>query len=162
MTRYLPLLFLAGCVPEPVMVPDPPFWDHMPLSVCVETYAGAGRGQDFRLALDVIDSINREFRFEVFALGGRHCDVEVVLEAPGRPGGLSRVRGAVCHVQLSNVPPGLSYEVLRHELGHCLGLADDDRNTAMRWNTIPEEEQWPPPFFSDRDIRAIRERYGRE
>jgi hypothetical protein len=166
MTRLLPLLFLAGCVPEPVFLPDAPHWGHMPLSVCVSSYPHEyATREDYRLYFEATESIRREFRFEVFRLGTTWCDVELVVGVPHdaswvEPGGRTwRGRDGVVHVEMANVLPECRYQVLRHELGHVMGLADDDRNTAMASECTGV---FPTPTFSDRDVRAVRERYGRD
>lgn len=152
MTRLLPLLFLAACIPEPVSLP--PNGVSLPLRVC----------DDRAVVQQAVRHVNIQIRGAIvnacpgtvtFDLAGAECPRNADQSVPGTCGVADWEHG-YCHVTLVRVGPFERSWVLSHELGHCLGLADDDRNTQM--SNYYDPENLPSDRFSDRDRRYVRGR----
>lgn len=167
---------------EPTLDPDAPAWsaDAFPLEVCARSY----RVDDARrLEADDRESVEEAVSRATGRLGGwalafaglsEECDVEVLVGVPSEegwrdPGGHSAIahRAGVaetCRVETSNTggPSDLTTQVVYHELGHCLGLLHDDFSPSiMQPTTRATPDRTIPDWFTDDDVSAIRERYGR-
>lgn len=67
-----------------------------------------------------------------------------------------------CKIQTSNTgTDGILHDTLYHELGHCLGLEDDDYETSIMY---PIQKEWTgngfPPHISDWDRDILRKLYS--
>lgn len=112
---------------------------------------------------------NQRLGFKAFEYPTQQADIEMTLGAPaeasGDEGGHAVVvkgedgSAALCFVQTVNVPPGLDVHVLLHELGECLGLDHDDYTQSVMY-PVARRYQGLPPWYSDADRAAIRERYA--
>jgi hypothetical protein len=174
------ILVVVGVVmhQEPGFMDDRPDWrrGQFPLVVCtnapfdIDIMREAERNRDA-----LIGSVNTEFGFPVLrrsrgtasdvcnitinygvAADSPHGDSGTVLREPG---GAAIINGTSCSVELVN-PGNLVMDVLRHEVGHCLGLAHDDFDSSIM---RPVQRFTPdgqfPATFTDHDVRLIREEF---
>lgn len=178
------VLVVVGVVThdEPTLRDDAIAWDRsdFPLEVCAEdTRATAHDGAPGELA-HAIRVTNARLGFSALvASPGGACDVRVTFgvaaeaewsSAAGAsdevqwvdPGGYARWNHGekFCDVGIVNVVGELMQLTIQHELGHCLGLDHDTwEGSIMR----PVQSETPmgqlPPWISDMDRKAIRDRW---
>lgn len=165
---------------EPGFMPDAPLWEpeDFPLSVCAHAYVDDGRQAttDAQNAVDnAIEAINNRLGFTAYRADylDQHCDVRVVIGYPSEqgfsePGGnalLTRTdAGISCDVRTVNAVGEIRHLTIQHELGHCLGLADEEGAnplSIMRDEQVPTPDREFPPRISDHDRNLLRERYLR-
>jgi hypothetical protein len=165
---------------EPAFMPEGPLFISPrmhPPDVCVRTYSMTlDDGGPMALASDrnfadgVVVGINRRLGFEMYRMSDSlACDVIVTFGVPAQqgwqdPGGSATLNHGqeTCDVDISNVPTDeLRWNVLEHELGHCMGLAHDEEETSiMRRVQRPVAEGEYPPRISDSDRDTLRHVYG--
>lgn len=160
---------------EPGFMPDAPLWEpqDFPLSVCAEPYVSGEEAEAVEAVSNAADTINDRLGFEAFRMGRPVCDVRVTLGYPSEsgwsePGGnalLTRTTAGIsCDVRIINAVGEVRHLTIQHELGHCLGLADENGANNV---SIMSEPQVPtplgqfPPRISDSDRNLLRERYLR-
>lgn len=157
---------------EPTFRDDAIAWERsdFPLEVCADDVrATAHDGARGELA-HAIRVTNARLGFAALvASPGEACDVRVTFgvaaEAGGEwvePGGYARWDHGekFCDVGIVNVVGELMQLAIQHELGHCLGLDHDSwEGSIMR----PVQSETPmgelPPWISDTDRKAIRDRW---
>jgi hypothetical protein len=157
---------------EAGLIANVPQWEpaHFPLPVCVDDADSGDMEVNRRLIRSVAEETNARLGFAAVEHSPAPCRVRVafgvpfeagVWEAPGGHSAIQHVAGRAqaCQVQISNVPNGLLHLVLKHELGHCLGLAHDDFAASIMRDPVrfpmrqPAPREFPPDFTShDRDL----------
>jgi len=66
-----------------------------------------------------------------------------------------------CQIQTSNTgTQDILHAVLKHELGHCLGLDHDDFSSSIMYDMQSEWESGMPPTFTDSDRDLLRDLYA--
>lgn len=156
-----------------------PRWsrDDMPLALCTFTH-GMSYDEETGLAASpehlektryVVGLINERLGFQAYEMsGGDDCNVlltyGVPIEAHGtiEPGGGAVWDGSQCMAETVNVHGEIETLVVHHELGHCLGLADDDAGhdqSIMRPEQRETEWRRMPPWISDLDRDLLRGLY---
>ena len=171
LTITLLVVFIVGHE-EPTFIVDAPQWQHddFPLPVEVRAYVPGGQVDALRAAVSAIVLTNTRLGFGAFRLTDGEPKVTITIgvpvEAGADAGGHSRIhhtggRAEVCEVETANTGTlevlGLT---LRHELGHCLGLAHDDYGQSiMRPEQSPVPNREIGPWLSDDDRAAVRARY---
>lgn len=150
-------------------------WESTPIGVWGNTYGyGHLSAADYGTLRAAVEAVNVRMGFEVYRMGpGSHTPVAVTLGAPvgdgADPGAHARVslsegRILSCEIQTRAMGTAVATELmLRHELGHCLGLTHDDFESSIMFPTVPIEVPMGqfPPRFTDDDRDAVRERYLR-
>ena len=149
-----------------------PGWapEDFPLGVCAMDDRGSGGDRFARVAVaPVIARVSQRLGFHALTLDASVCQIIVALGVPAEPGWMDpggaaefQPGGRICSVSVSNVHGELEFLTIHHELGHCLGLAHDDFEQSIMF---PTQRKTPPrtlpPWISDVDRDAIRERYLR-
>jgi len=160
---------------EPGFMDEAPVWSAMPLTVCPGAYAphdaetqlvceGATEG--------AVATINTRLGFRAYRVepltASRTCEVELVCGYPAdranELGGSAHLEPSRCDVRIVNVRGELQALAIEHELGHCLGLADDgDANpqSIMRSKQVATPHGELPPWISDHDREILRALYVR-
>lgn len=148
-------------------------WDHVPLTVSCSSYTGgvSGCGRVER----AIDSINRRLGFDMLVfVEANFSDIDVTLNAPIEVGAeerdasgghfvlrrdMSSTYFTGCTITTMNVPNNVLHSlVIKHELGHCMGLAHDDFAQSIMFKRQREPEGFHP-WITDWDRRLLRDRY---
>lgn len=161
---------------EPGLLDDRIQWerDEFPLKVCShdrrteDPFALEGHSER---ALDHAVSItNGRLGFSALALaGGDDCDIVVTFGVPAEagfrdPGGDASWDAGekLCSVAIVNVSGELETLTVQHELGHCLGLADDqDYPQSIMNDPLAETpDRMLPPWISDHDRAQLRELFA--
>ena len=164
-------LALVGCAYDPGMLTTIPRWGRheAPLLVCVSHYASDVR--DDGLADRAIRSTNDRLGFKAYALARSECDVTIVIGVPAErgwqdPGGVASIStredGVRCSIATSNTGTvEILSLTLRHELGHCLGLAHDDwTGSIMRRVQVSTPDGQIGPWITDSDRALVRATWG--
>ena len=151
-------------------------WDHVPLQVSCAGYT-AEEDSACEGAASAIATINSRLGFRMLTRADvPGADIKVTMRAPVTVGGWDAVGGQAelrdaegvytsCLLWVRNVSgeEDLEWLVTQHELGHCLGLADDDYSMSiMNATGSPTPDHTLPAWISDWDRGLLRERYAPE
>lgn len=148
--------------------------DDLPLRVCSHdrrTEDPFALEDHSRRALDhAIAMTNDRLDFDAVALaGGDDCHVVVTFGVPAEagfrdPGGDASWDDGerLCSVAIVNVSGELETLTVQHELGHCLGLADDSdfEQSIMNDPLVETPIRMMPPWISDHDRALLRTLFG--
>jgi hypothetical protein len=158
---------------EPGLMEDAPRWDSMPLTVCVHPYEPGDAETAARCDTStryVAGLVNERLGFTAYVVEAfyvdRTCEVDVTCGYPAdeanEPGGSALLTPGRCDVRIVNVHGELQTLAVHHELGHCLGLADEDG--ANPHSIMEDIRETPPgtlpPWISDDDRAVLRALYG--
>lgn len=181
MVAVLALLFVAAGVilivgiathDEPTFRDDAITWERsdFPLRTCARDRRAEDIDPHALAALhDVLQTVDARLGFQALIfVEDEPCAILVTFGVPVEPGwqdpgGYAEWSAGerYCDVGIANVHGELMGLVIYHELGHCLGLDHDDYEQSIMY---PAQRQTPdgrlPPWISDHDRAAIRERYG--
>lgn len=166
---------------EPGFFEGAPTWRRLPVSVSIGRYSAEGTeytAADRKMAVDVVKRINRQVGAELFRVieagslsAANAASVAVELGIPwdvgsdSEEGGRAEVRqvrdrAVGCDVVISSaVTWAFEPAVLFHELGHCVGLDDDDRPHSVMYQQADEKSVLRG--FTDHDVDLLRNRYLR-
>jgi hypothetical protein len=161
---------------EPGLLDDRIQWetDDLPLKVCSHdrrTEDPFALEDHSERALDhAISMTNSRLGFDALTrAGGDECHVVVTFGMPAEagfrdPGGdASWDNGErLCSVAIVNVSGELETLTVQHELGHCLGLADDSdfEQSIMNDPLVETPIRMMPPWISDHDRTLLRAALG--
>jgi hypothetical protein len=157
-------------ISEGFLAPDYP---HLPIGVCVASYAAAvATAEDERAVREAAGITNDRVGFALFDVGNtatytHGCSIIVTIGVPQDsahwrdPGGGAARCSDGCCIETSNTGTSeLTSLALQHELGHCLGLAHDDYPMSIMY---PEQHPTPdgqfPPRISDSDRSLLISHY---
>lgn len=160
---------------EAVFMAETPGWapEDFPLGVCAMDDRSPDGDRAARVSVaPVVARVNQRLGFHALTLDARPgsgCQVIVALGVAAEPGWVDpggsaefRPDARLCSISVSNVHGELEFLTIHHELGHCLGLAHDDFERSIMFPTQSETPaRMLPPWISDVDREAIRERYLR-
>ena len=142
-------IILPACVSEPIegnmgLVQEGcnHLWSKPPLGI------SAPENIEHRV-LDAIDWWEEQVGEEVFYwCPYPHTVIEYPVYLPTPLGGLAHIDfdhmdGYIrsCRIELSTVNPSLMDAVIRHEMGHCLGLSDDEEGTDSLMSIVTSQER---------------------
>lgn len=161
---------------EPGLMEDAPRWEETPLTVCAHPYVSGDRETAIRCeeTVDhVVGLVNDRLDFAMLEhvpfSTTRTCEVDVTCGYPAdeanEPGGSALLVPGRCDVRLVNVHGELLTLGAYHEIGHCLGLADENGwnpQSIMRDEQIPTPDLTMPPWISDHDRAILRGLYAPE
>ena len=180
------LLCVAGCAAavlfgiwfhdEPTFAVDGMIWNRndVPLRICIANYEGEVDDKENR---EIVESINKRFNFHLLSYLGEldeRCVIQGTLGVPYEMGWTDNGGHAKpnpyksCEFRTVNAPPGTEAEIIKHEIGHCLGLDHDgytnsimysDQEVADPGNLESSDTRRFPKDFSDDDVEAVRSRY---
>lgn len=168
---------------EPGFFDGAPTWQRLPITVSVGRYSSEGtlyENADRKLADRIVGRINNQIGTEVLRLidlsfaahkanAANAADIAVEMGVPwdvGRvsdEGGRAELRHHATHavgcdvIVSSMVAWALEGALLHHELGHCLGLADDTLSTSIMYQQASERTVGRE--FTSHDADLLRSRY---
>ena len=168
---------LTHPTPEAGLMEERPAWtaEHFPLKVCAETYGY--QGEDLLPALQhthymkvtyAIETINNRLGFEAYRMsGGDDCNIHMSIGEPAEPGWMDPGGTAIfdageafCSIVTANAHGEVLTLVIEHEMGHCLGLADDEWGGSIMREVQSETEMGSfPPRITDSDRDLLRQTY---
>jgi len=152
---------------EPGMMEGVPSWSSMPLTVCAVPH-----GRDSATAITAaVRATNTRLGFDALVMSpGPSCEIVLTTGVPHEAGWMDSAGDArfterggkvQCDIRISNVHGELEDLVMRHELGHCFGLAHDDFGASiMRPEQWPTPERTIPPTLTDDDVELLQLTYG--
>lgn len=170
---------------EPTLISPENSWERTPLLVSCQLYGvtahespEARRENDraCQTVWDVIETVNIRLGFQMLSMTGdvggvihvsMRSPVEVGMDGPGGHFDLvgTGTEYERCEIRTMNVSGGasdLEWLTVYHEIGHCLGLAHDDYRQSIMFPTQePTPDRTLPPWISDFDRAALREKYHR-
>lgn len=160
---------------EPGFMHEDKRWTMMPLDVGCRGHVPE-RDSDCEHVQGAIERINRRLDFEALRYRPSGGVINVILGTPAEPswdepGGVAELhwegdRLVSCDVRTINTGSAeILDQTIEHELGHCLGLADDRCNESGPQTSIMCDVQRPvpmgtfPPHITDSDRALLREAY---
>lgn len=168
---------------EPGFFEGAPTWGKLPVSVSVGRYSAEGtryKRDDHKMVSRVVSRINSQLGVTVFRMidvsgsvdaanAANAADVAIELGLPwdvdsSGEGGRAEIRqsralAVGCDVVVSSVVPwAIEPLVVHHELGHCLGLDDDDNDYSIMY---PRQTKSSHHEFTSHDADLLRARYVR-
>lgn len=160
---------------EPGFLEGAPIWDRadLPIQVSVGRYNVEGtehRKEDIVMVKRVLKRINKHVGVKLFQLNADPmADIAIELGVPWEVGGTGEEGRAEIrqHMQTAvgcdvivtgTVPWAIEPAVVYHELGHCLGLAHDERPFSIMYPDTTKESVGRD--FTPHDVELLRERYG--
>jgi len=165
---FILVLVLVGCIRmwrengpnREIVFERTIMWGRIPILVCAEDYEESVAG--------AVELFNSRTDMGLFSMSDYPCDVFVQASAVDSDGPDGRAGEAyldesemTCRIDLLrplNIRQAMF--VVYHELGHCVGLAHDEFTMSVMHPRAPDfADSVPPPWLSDKDSEALRERY---